>query len=127
MKKRFNITGTCRPDEHYMMDDSRRFTAIMEMVEYGDYFVINRPRQYGKTTMLVALRRELGKQTNYLPVFMNFQGVDSSAYESDMSFRQFFYGELRDALQNSEEFDQREALAALAMPKTMQELSKRIT
>jgi len=90
MKKRFNITGTCRPDEHYMMDDSRRFTAIMEMVEYGDYFVINRPRQYGKTTMLVALRRELGKQTNYLPVFMNFQGVDSSAYESDMSFGQFF-------------------------------------
>ncbi|WP_035756385.1 hypothetical protein, partial [Hugenholtzia roseola] len=59
MKKDFNITGTCRPNEHYMMDDSRRFASIIEMVEYGDYFVINRPRQYGKTTMLFALLRKL--------------------------------------------------------------------
>ncbi len=58
MKKRFNITGACRPAEHYMMDDTRRFNAIPAFVERGKYFVINRPRQYSKTTMLVALRKE---------------------------------------------------------------------
>ncbi|WP_448519252.1 hypothetical protein [Rhodoflexus sp.] len=42
-----------------MMDDSRRFRSIMAMVEYGNYFVINRPRQYGKTTMLFALMKHL--------------------------------------------------------------------
>ena len=59
MKKRFNTTGNCLENQHSMMDDSRRFNAIFEMVEYGDYFVINRPRQYGKTTMLFALLNSL--------------------------------------------------------------------
>ena len=110
-----------------MMDDQRRFRGIIEMVEYGEYFVINRPRQYGKTTMLMALRSELAKEAGYLPVQMNFQGVDSSAHESDLAFGQFFYGELYDALQASQEFEQKEALANLAMPKTMKEVSRRIT
>ncbi|MGF1532915.1 MAG: hypothetical protein ACFCUI_04380, partial [Bernardetiaceae bacterium] len=94
MKKRFNITGTCYPDKHYLMDDRRRFTSIMEMVEYGEYFVINRPRQYGKTTMLHALRKELMKREDYLPIIMNFQGLDSSVYANDIAFALFFYGEL---------------------------------
>jgi hypothetical protein len=35
MKKEFNITGACRAEEHYMMDDSRRFSEIMDYVERG--------------------------------------------------------------------------------------------
>jgi hypothetical protein len=127
MKKDFNITGTCYSEKHYMMDDSRRFGEIMEFVERGKYFVINRPRQYGKTTMLVALRRELQKQEGYLPIFMNFQGLDSAVYASDIAFGQYFYGELFDALDYSEEFDKKEQVAALPMPSSMKELSKRIT
>lgn len=127
MKKRFNITGTCRAEEHYMMDDSRRFQSIMEMVEYGDYFVINRPRQYGKTTMLSALRRELEKREDYLPVFMNFQGLDSSVYVSDIAFGQFFYKQLVLALQRSNAWTNKEALAHLSLPETITDLSERIT
>jgi hypothetical protein len=58
MRKRFNTTGNYFEKEHYIMDDTRRFNAIL-MIEYGDYFVINRPRQYSKTTMLHALQRYL--------------------------------------------------------------------
>ncbi len=127
MKKRFNITGTCRPEEHYMMDDSRRFAGIMEMVDYGDYFVINRPRQYGKTTMLFALLRELGKHENYLPIIMNFQGISQSHYDSSDAFGQFFYKQLVHNLQRSKEFDKKAELAELPFPENVTDLSERIT
>ncbi|WP_242848167.1 hypothetical protein [Ruminococcus sp. HUN007] len=46
--KRFNITGACFPDEHYMVDISERLEKIRSMIIQGDYFIINRGRQYGK-------------------------------------------------------------------------------
>jgi hypothetical protein len=127
MKKEFNITGTCRAEEHYMMDDSRRFAEIMDYVERGKYFVINRPRQYGKTTMLFALLEELRKREDYLPLMMNFQGLDSSVYVSDIAFGKFFYKQLVQALQRSNEWTNKEALAHLSPPETITDLSERIT
>lgn len=59
MHKEFNITGTCFPELHYMADISQKFSQTMKMVQQGKYFVINRPRQYGKTTMLEAVARAL--------------------------------------------------------------------
>ena len=90
MKKRFNITGTCNPNLHYMMDNSKKLEAIMELIEYGDYFTINRPRQYGKTTSLFLIKKELAKTTDYLPIQLNFQGVDSYWLNSDNLFAQMF-------------------------------------
>lgn len=55
MSKRFNTTGVCVPEKHYMVDISDKIAEIMKMVERGDYFVINRPRQYGKTTSIYML------------------------------------------------------------------------
>jgi len=47
MDKKFNITGTCIPQTHYMADTSGKIRQIVAMVEAGEYFTINRPRQYG--------------------------------------------------------------------------------
>ena len=47
MKRRFNTTGVCYTDEHYMVDLSTRLAKMKEMVDGGKYFVINRARQYG--------------------------------------------------------------------------------
>lgn len=55
MRKKFNINGACRPDRHYMVDPASRLAAVKEMVDAGEYFVINKARQYGKTTLLRAL------------------------------------------------------------------------
>jgi predicted AAA+ superfamily ATPase len=66
MRKRFNITGICRPAEHYMADVSKKFIRTIDMVEFGDYFIINRPRQYGKTTMLYTIAAELRKREDYI-------------------------------------------------------------
>lgn len=48
--KYFNVTGLCIPEKHYMVDISSKIKKILEMVDRGDYFTINRPRQFGKTT-----------------------------------------------------------------------------
>ena len=62
MKKRFNITGTCYPAKHYMADVSKKWNKTLDMIDYGDYFIINRPRQYGKTTALYAMADILGQK-----------------------------------------------------------------
>ena len=38
----FNTAGTCRPNEHYMVDITERLEIIRKMVAKGDYFCINR-------------------------------------------------------------------------------------
>lgn len=43
MKRRFNITGLCIPERHYMVRLDNRLEKIKEdFVDYGSYFVINR-------------------------------------------------------------------------------------
>jgi hypothetical protein len=59
MKKRFNTTGSCNPAMHYMVDTSKKLAQIEEYIDDGLYFTINRARQFGKTTTLKALFRNL--------------------------------------------------------------------
>lgn len=48
MRRRFNVTGVCNPQKHYMVKLDDRLKKIREdYVEEGSYFVINRGRQYG--------------------------------------------------------------------------------
>ena len=43
MKRRFNVTGSCSPQRHYMVRLDDRLEKIKEdYVDYGSYFVINR-------------------------------------------------------------------------------------
>lgn len=60
--KKFNTTGICNPKKHYMVDISERLEKIKTLVDDGEYFCINRARQYGKTTTLSALRKFLSPQ-----------------------------------------------------------------
>jgi hypothetical protein len=55
MSKIFFLTGACDPQLHYMADTTDKIVQIARMVERGDYFTINRARQYGKTTTLRLL------------------------------------------------------------------------
>lgn len=57
MKKRFNTTGLCIPNMHYMVDIIDKLDKIMELIKAKDYFIINRPRQYGKTTTVFEFFR----------------------------------------------------------------------
>ena len=50
MKKEFQETGLCIPTKHYMVDTTEQLKEIIKLIEQGKYFIINRPRQFGKTT-----------------------------------------------------------------------------
>ena len=78
--KRFNVTGTCYPDKHYMVDISERLEIIAQMVGRGDYFCINAGRQYGKTTTLYALKKKL--DADYCVFSLSFEGLADSAFDS---------------------------------------------
>lgn len=53
-------------------------------VDRGKYFVINRGRQYGKTTTLRALERYLKEE--YLVISMDFQGIGTDDFADEKSF-----------------------------------------
>lgn len=72
MKRRFNITGSCNPQKHYMVCLEDRMKTIKEgYVDEGSYFTINRGRQYGKTTTLRELDQYLRK--DYIVLFWTFK------------------------------------------------------
>ncbi len=68
-----------------MVDIKERLKEIKAMVDRGDYFTINRARQYGKTTVLRALCRFL--EADYLVISMDFQKEMSDAkFRSENAF-----------------------------------------
>lgn len=74
-KKVFNVTGPCIPALHYMVDTSKKIDEIVtEYVDAGEYFTINRARQYGKTTTLELLYQRLREQ--YLVIDLSFEGKE---------------------------------------------------
>ena len=84
MRKRFNVTGSCNPDKHYMVATEKRFKAVEELIDFGEYFTINRARQYGKTTMLNMIWR--GLSDKYLVVPLSFEGLGDEAFASSEAF-----------------------------------------
>lgn len=75
MAKRFCVTGTCIPEKNYMVNmDDRLNRIIEEYIENGQYFTINRARQYGKTTTLYLLERRLSK--DYVVISLSFESAD---------------------------------------------------
>lgn len=81
MEKKFNVTGICIPEMHYMVDISNKLNKVFKLIEKGKYFVISRPRQYGKTTTLYMLERALNKNEDYLVVSISFEGVGDLIFE----------------------------------------------
>lgn len=92
MAKIFNINGACKPDRHYMIGLQSRLKAIKEMVDRGDYFTINKARQYGKTTILQALTDYLEK--DYEVISLDFQRMSALSFESEQLFVAAFSEEL---------------------------------
>lgn len=82
--KEFNTTGICVPEKHYMVDISERVAEIKKMVDAGKYFVINRGRQYGKTTTLNELEKGLGR--DYCVLSLDFQVLSAAAFETEDAF-----------------------------------------
>ncbi len=97
MEREFNVTGICVPNKHYMVDITNKFNQTMKLIEKGKYFAINRPRQYGKTTMLDEL--ELRLKDKYVLTYLSFAGVGDSIFDNEQSFSPRFVGMLAHSLE----------------------------
>ena len=97
--KAFNTAGTCRPNEHYMVDITERLEIIRKMIAKGDYFCINRGRQYGKTTTLEAIRTQLSDE--YRVFKISFEGIDDSYFENAATANAAFLRLLRRETRNA--------------------------
>ncbi len=90
MEKKFNITGTCFPSLHYMADVSVKIKDTLKLIENGDYFIINRPRQYGKTTTLNTLSQILMQSGEYVALYISFEGIGDTVFLEEQSLAKMF-------------------------------------
>ncbi len=91
MKRRFNITGSCKPQKHYMVKLDDRLKRMKEAyIDEGNYFVINRGRQYGKTTTLRALEDYL--KDDYIVLSLDFQEIGTEDFADTATFVRAFAG-----------------------------------
>ncbi len=96
--KEFNITGTCIPERHYMVDTSKKIQKIINLIDRGKYFTINRPRQFGKTTTLSQLYHTLKQNLNYIVLRTSFEGIGDESFESPQSVSIAFLEQIKKAL-----------------------------
>ena len=100
MRKRFNITGSCNPQWHYMVDTTKRFKSVENLIDRGKYFTINRARQYGKTTTLSMIWRKLSDR--YLVIKTSFEGVGDAPFKDEESFAKMFSGRILREIKTAE-------------------------
>lgn len=100
--KKFNYTGSCIPEQHYMVDISHKLSQIIQMIDEGQYFTINRPRQFGKTTTLDMLERILPDK-GYLPVLISFEGLGELMFTDETRFCKEFLEIIADNIASANE------------------------
>ena len=98
MRKEFNDTGLCVPNRHYMVDTTPKLARIIELIEKGKYFTINRPRQFGKTTTMWRLTDYLNRQEEYSAFACSFEGSGNAPFETEQTFCPYFLQSLAQTL-----------------------------
>ena len=81
--RKFNTTGPCFPDEHYMLPALDRLPGVRELVAGGDYFVVHAPRQTGKTTALQALVQEINAKGDMFAIYCTLETLQNAKEVDD--------------------------------------------
>ena len=113
MDRYFNTEGLCDPAVHYMVRLDDRLNRIKQsFIDRGKYFVINRGRQYGKTTTIKALAEYL--RPDYLVISMDFQEIGTDEFRNEAAFSRAFAEILTELFQREYGETQTEAAACLS-------------
>jgi len=86
--REFNVNAICVPEQHYMVDITNKLNEIKKLIDKQKYFTINRGRQYGKTTTLLALEKFLADE--YTVIAISFEGIGNEEFASAANFCQAF-------------------------------------
>lgn len=96
--RKFNITGSIIPELHYYVDLTPQLDKLMALVGEGTYFVVNRPRQFGKTTILKFFTQRLYASVEYAQALISFQSFTQRPNITEAEFynetAQFLVNEL---------------------------------
>lgn len=79
MPRFFNVAGPCNPKKHYTIPAGTRCVELDSLVEQELFFVIQAPRQTGKTTLITDYVRHLNEETGYCALYCSLevaQGID---------------------------------------------------
>jgi len=112
MQRYFNTECACNPDRDYMVDISEKFAKTRRLIDNAKYFCINRARQFGKTTMLSTIKKQMGDE--YLVVNISFESITNDTWQDMAMFCKEFcrkmsksvLGNVDDSLQYSDYWKQ---------------------
>ncbi|MCM1267891.1 MAG: AAA-like domain-containing protein [Bacteroidales bacterium] len=106
VRRYFNTEGRCRPNIHYMVNLDDRLEEIKRLyIDRGKYFIINRGRQYGKTTTLRALAEYL--QNDDIVISLDFQGIGTEDYVDTQTFARAFAKQFLTAAAGTEQVERK--------------------
>lgn len=80
MKRFFNTTGLCNPQDHYMVPPFRGMLEdVCRLIATKQWFFLHAPRQTGKTTFLHELAHRLNREGAYTACVVSLEeaGVES--------------------------------------------------
>lgn len=98
----FNTEGSCKSREHYMVCLDDRLNKIKNLyVDRKKYFVINKGRQYGKTTTLRALEEFL--KDDYIIISMDFQMMSTANFADEQTFAISFFEYIEELISSEKE------------------------
>ncbi|MCI5150477.1 MAG: ATP-binding protein, partial [Candidatus Electrothrix sp. MAN1_4] len=75
MIKKFNTTGPCLQERHYMLPPEQRLSEVRDLIDDQAFFVIHAPRQTGKTTLLRNLSRQLTEEGRYAAITCSLESL----------------------------------------------------
>lgn len=90
----FNTEGQCIPGLHYMVNIDARLAIIRNWIEQQKYLYIQKGRQYGKTTTLMALEDYI--KDDYIVLSLDFQSLGAADFENEHTFSAAFAASIED-------------------------------
>ena len=82
--KKFNITGPCVPEKHYMVDITNKIEKIKTLANKSAYLIIDKPPKSGKTTVLAAVEKIM--RTSYKVISIDASRINPAYFESENIF-----------------------------------------
>jgi len=100
MAKEFNTAVTCNPKRHYMVDTTNKMKVFESLIDNQKYFTISRARQFGKSTSLKWILRNLSDR--YLVIPASFELYSENSWQNDNSFCKYFCDKIIEACANDD-------------------------
>ena len=85
-EKFFNTAGPVNQPEHYKIDPLHRWNLddILTLIDQRKYFILQAPRQTGKTSSLLALADYLNAGSDYIAVYANIEAAQAACRDVTM-------------------------------------------